>query len=278
MSDYLNIVADMTDPDLVSVIDELPLWSAPFGLKLLDTVELRKNIKALDLGCGLGFPLIELSQRLGQTSRVYGIDPWEAGLDRIRLKLRVYNITNVHLVNGTAEKMPFDSDQFDLIVSNNGISNVEDMGLTLKECFRVGKPGAQLVFTFNTRETMLEFYAVFQETLEAEGLTDEVRKLEEHIHLKRKPVEAVKALTEASGFSVNHVSHDAFEMRFVDATAMLSHCLIKYWFMPPWKEIPKPGDLEMIFSRVESALNEQSAADGGLTLTIPYVTFDCRKT
>jgi ubiquinone/menaquinone biosynthesis C-methylase UbiE len=124
MKDYLKLVVDTKDPNLVSVIDELPLWSAPFGLRLLDIIELKKNINVLDLGCGLGFPLIELSQRLGQTSQVYGIDPWTEALDRVRYKLQVYNIKNVKLVNGFAENMPFDTDYFDLIASNNGINNV----------------------------------------------------------------------------------------------------------------------------------------------------------
>ena len=32
--------------------DELPLWSAPFGLLLLDRVPLRADITILDVGCG----------------------------------------------------------------------------------------------------------------------------------------------------------------------------------------------------------------------------------
>ncbi|MBN1577163.1 MAG: hypothetical protein JW913_11460 [Chitinispirillaceae bacterium] len=61
-------------PDLC---DELPFWSAPFGLKLLDLIEYRRNITALDIGFGCGFPLIELAMRLGPTCTVYGIDPWD---------------------------------------------------------------------------------------------------------------------------------------------------------------------------------------------------------
>ncbi len=67
-SDYLNEIYDLNDPALVSIIDELPLWSAPFGLKLLDKVMFHPNMNVLDLGCGLGFPLLELANRLGDNS------------------------------------------------------------------------------------------------------------------------------------------------------------------------------------------------------------------
>ena len=50
---------------LTAAYDELPLWSAPFGLKLLEVVALRPGIVALDIGCGTGFPVLELAQRLG---------------------------------------------------------------------------------------------------------------------------------------------------------------------------------------------------------------------
>ena len=46
-------------------IDDLPLWSAPFGLKLLETLKFKKNINVLDIGCGEGFPLIEIAARFG---------------------------------------------------------------------------------------------------------------------------------------------------------------------------------------------------------------------
>ena len=41
MKEYLNHSFSIEDFNLVSIIDELPLWSAPFGLDLLDTVKLK---------------------------------------------------------------------------------------------------------------------------------------------------------------------------------------------------------------------------------------------
>lgn len=80
MRSYLGQKFDSNDPILISIMDELPLWSAPFGLKLLEWVVMKPNMNVLDLGCGTGFPLIELANRLGPSCRLYGLDPWYAAL------------------------------------------------------------------------------------------------------------------------------------------------------------------------------------------------------
>jgi arsenite methyltransferase len=61
MSVYLNTGFDIYNPDFISAIDELPLWSAPFGLRLLKEIKYRKNITVIDIGFGLGFPLLEVA-------------------------------------------------------------------------------------------------------------------------------------------------------------------------------------------------------------------------
>lgn len=128
---------DVHNSDVVSSIDDLPLWSAPFGLKLLDVVDMRPGQRVLDVGCGTGFPLVDLSQRLGPTCTVVGIDPWTEGLDRVRFKLRTWGIDNVELVDGVAESMPFDDASFDLVVANNGTNNVDDEPRAFGEIARV---------------------------------------------------------------------------------------------------------------------------------------------
>ena len=99
---------NVNDAESISVIDELPLWSAPFGLKLLEVIILKPNAALLDVGCGFGFPLIEIAQRLGSSCKAYGIDPWEQALERIRIKIKQYDFKNIEVFNSPAEKMPFE--------------------------------------------------------------------------------------------------------------------------------------------------------------------------
>jgi precorrin-6B methylase 2 len=70
VTDYPSFEADLSRPEAVSAYDELPLWSAMFGLLMLRHLELRRDMRVPDVGCGTGFPLLELAQRLGPTCHV----------------------------------------------------------------------------------------------------------------------------------------------------------------------------------------------------------------
>ncbi|NVO21645.1 MAG: class I SAM-dependent methyltransferase, partial [Bacteroidetes bacterium] len=201
MKKYRPDQYDLTE--FVPYYDEVPLWSAPFGLRLLEQINYRKSIKALDIGFGNGFPLTELAMRLGETSAVYGIDPWKAATDRAKQKLRYYGIENVFFLEGVAEGIPLPDQSLDLVVSNNGLNNVEDLQKALSECSRVLRKGGQLVITLNTDKSMMEFYSTLEEVLLERKMKREVEKMHQHIYEKRRPeAEWVEMLQEA-GLTVN---------------------------------------------------------------------------
>jgi ubiquinone/menaquinone biosynthesis C-methylase UbiE len=277
MKEYLSQKFSINDPQLVSVFDELPLWSAPFGLMLLDKVKFHSDINILDIGCGAGFPLIELSERFGESCKVYGIDPWEEAINRINLKIKTKNIKNVSVIKGFAEALPFENGYFDLIVSNNGINNVEDVEKVLSECFRVSKPNTQMVITVNLPDTMKEFYKTYEDALRELGKNSEIEKMKEHIFQKRKPLSFMKELLNKSGFDVVETAENFFNIRFLNGSAMFNHFFIKLGFLEPWKEILNPADLGIVFNLLEEKLNKVSKEKGELCLTIPMVCIDCRR-
>jgi arsenite methyltransferase len=277
MSQYLGLSVDPNNPDLISAIDELPLWSAPFGLRLLEVITLNHNMKVLDIGCGTGFPLVELAQRLGTTSHIYGVDPWEKALERIALKLKTFNLANATVQSGVAEALPFSDGFFDLIVSNNGLNNVRDVGKSFAECGRVCKQGGEFVISFNLDETMKEFYSVLKETLIAENLPDSVLKMEEHIYEKRRPLEEIIQLLKENHFSVEQIIEDTFYLRYTDGTAMLNHSFISHWFLDSWEKLIPDESVHTIFRQVEQKLNEAARKNNETRLTIPFVVIKSKK-
>ena len=268
---------DTDETDLASSLDELPLWSAPFGLLLLETVRLRKDCVALDIGCGTGFPLIELAQRLGPTCKVYGIDPWETAVARAREKIAAWGIESAHVILGKAEQLPLGNGSIDLIVSNNGISNTQDPQQVFAECYRVCRASAQLVMTYNLPETMREFYGVFEETLRALSLADRIGEMKKHIHAKRMPLDEMKGLLSRSGFRIMNVVLDSFTLRYADGTTMLAHSLIRNGFREPWQDILGEEERSRFFGKLEANLNKYSQRHGELALTIPFACIDCVK-
>lgn len=257
------------------IYDELPLWSAPFGLTLLDTIRLVKGINILDIGSGAGFPLLEIAERAGKTVAVYGIDPSADSINLISKKIELKGISNTFITRGVAEELPFPDHFFGLIVANNGINNVKDERKVLSECFRVLSDKGQMVLTMNLPHTLVEFYELFEQVLLERGLAAEVRKLKDHIFAKRKPVEYWKEAIEKAGFTIRSINVDGFKMKFTDGTAFLEHYFIRTAFRKPWEEIT--GDPE-IWQAIADKLNRMAASNRELTMSVPFACFDCYKT
>jgi arsenite methyltransferase len=261
-------------PDLC---DELPFWSAPFGLKLLDSIDYKTDITALDIGFGSGFPLIELAMRLGESCTVYGIDPWKDILTQVKRKIDCFGIRNASLLTGYAESIPLHNGSVDLITSNNGINNVHDAEQVFSECARILKPGGQFTWTMNTEKTMFEFYTLLEKVLTEMGLDGSVEAMYCHIDEKRPPVNRLLALLQQKGFTIRALESEQFSYRFSDGTAMLNHYFVKIAFLESWKSFLPPDREEEVFLRLEAALNEYARLCGGMKLSVPFMLVDAVK-
>lgn len=275
MKKYLTNDFDFSK--LIDVFDELPLWSAPFGLKLLDYIDYKTNITAIDLGFGSGFPLTEIALRLGDSSTVYGIDPWTDVFDRVRRKIEYYRLTNVRLIEGVAESIPLDDNSVDLITSNNGVNNVSDIDQVISECSRIIKQGGQFIQTMNLDLSMFEFYNQLERVLSELGMDSEIQLMHEHISKKRPSVDWMVDRIQSHGFMIKDLIHDQFEYRFANGSAMLNHYFIRLAFMDSWISLVPADKLDQIFDTIESRLNEDAKNLGGVKLSIPFVVINAIK-
>jgi ubiquinone/menaquinone biosynthesis C-methylase UbiE len=120
MPDFLHRTSDLHQPGLASAFDEVSFWSARFGAFLFQHLTLRPHLAILDLACGTGFPLFELAQVYGSSYQVTGIDLWKEAVERARAKQQVYQLPNVQILEADAAHLPFQENEFDLIVSHLG--------------------------------------------------------------------------------------------------------------------------------------------------------------
>jgi ubiquinone/menaquinone biosynthesis C-methylase UbiE len=270
--DFLAFDPDFNSPQVIAAYDEVALWSAMFGLLLLEEVPLANVTNVLDVGCGTGFPLIELAERLGNRAQVHGIDPWSGGLKRAAEKIAGRGTRNVTLHEGSANAMPFADATFDLIVSNLGVNNFDDRAAAIRECRRVAKPGATLALTTNLQGHMREFYEVFADIVRDDA--EASKRLRDHIE-HRATIANVRELLESGGFKITRVVERESVMRFADGTALLNHYFIKLGFLDAWKKVVA-GNERDVFARLRDALDENVARTGELRLTIPMAYLEAK--
>ena len=275
--EFLNTIFDINSDELIEVFDELPFWSAPFGIKLLDKIKFKKRITVLDIGFGTGFPLTELAMRLGNTCGIIGIDPWKAAIKRVNKKIKFYEIKNIKIIDGKAENIPLKNKSVDLIVSNNGLNNVENLDQALAECSRVIKSKGQFIQTINLDTTMIEFYGIFEELLHQSNMVSEIRKMKKHIYEKRKPLDEMKNKIEQNGFVINDIEHNVFEYKFNDGTSMLNHYFIRLAFLNEWKNILPKEKQPQIFRELEIRMDKKAESEGLFKLSIPFAVIDAEK-
>jgi ubiquinone/menaquinone biosynthesis C-methylase UbiE len=237
-------------PDFAdAAYDELSFWASRFGALLFENLELRRNIRGLDVACGAGFPLIELAWVHGPSSHFTGVDVWKEALDRARRKIAYHGMTNVDVQQADAVAMPFGDESFDLITSNLGINNFDDPPAAIRECHRVARPGARIVLTTNLTGHMAGFYDVFRAALPPE-LIPAVNAQEAH----RGTRTSVEQLLIDGGFALTKVVEDEFFLRFADGTAMLRHHLVQF-FYEGWRGVTNDP---AVWSAIEQKLNAAS--------------------
>ena len=277
MKGYLSKQLDWHSKDVTNQYDELPYWSAPFGTLLLDNFPLGHYSQYLDIGCGTGFPLIDITQRLGNECQSYGIDPWHEAICRAKAKIQAIGIDNIELLEQDASALPFQNNAFDLITSNLGINNFEDPQNVLKECYRVLKPGSSFCTTSNLNGTFREFYDIFESSLKELGFFEKyIDRLEQHIH-HRGTVQSLGKLLEKAGFRIANQIESSFILRYLNGTAFLNHSVITVGFIDPWRNLLCDEDKEPFFDHFERKLNDYSVKIGELKVTIPMVYFECKK-
>lgn len=97
----------------------------------------------LDLGSGGGIDVLLSARRVGPTGFAYGLDMTDEMLALAEKNRTQAGAENVKFLKGTIEDIPLPDSAVDVVISNCVINLSTDKGKTLKEAFRVLKPGGR---------------------------------------------------------------------------------------------------------------------------------------
>jgi arsenite methyltransferase len=106
---------------------------------------LRPDEVVLDFGAGAGMDLLLAARRVGPHGRAIGVDSTAAMVGRSRASIAAAGLTNVDILRGEAEHLPFGDSTMDVVMSNGVLNLVPDKRRALREVFRVLRPGGRLL-------------------------------------------------------------------------------------------------------------------------------------
>lgn len=111
----------------------------PFSLGAINAGE-----TVVDVGSGAGFDSLIASRLVGESGKVVGFDMTEEMLKKARAGAEALGATNVEFREGLAESLPLPDNFADVVISNGVLNLTLDKTETLREWFRILKPGGRL--------------------------------------------------------------------------------------------------------------------------------------
>lgn len=114
-------------------------WSRRLSEPLADTAGITPGMRVLDVGCGTGALTEELVRRVGAMD-VSAVDPSSSFVSAMRDRL-----PGVDVREGFAERLPFESGQFDATLAQLVVHFMADPVASLAEMRRVTRPGGVVV-------------------------------------------------------------------------------------------------------------------------------------
>ncbi len=138
------------------------LWKKTF----INWLNPQKNTTLIDVASGTGDIAKLFLEKIDFDGKVYCVDENEGMIEISKSKF--IKAKNIEWRCNNAEKLPFNDNQFDYYTISFGLRNTSDIAQTLKEAFRVLKPGGRflcLEFSKVENEILNNFYQIYSKSI-----------------------------------------------------------------------------------------------------------------
>ncbi len=142
MSDYYKEHWREIEPERLQRYERMFVWR-PEMEGILDRMDLRAGMRALDFGCGPGFVTEAMARRVGSAGAVVGVDLNETFLARARARAQAAGVQNLDYRSGDGST-PLPDASFDRALCKNVLEYVTDAEATLADIHRVLASGGMV--------------------------------------------------------------------------------------------------------------------------------------
>jgi len=250
----------------------LPLWSVRFGKLLLRELTLPPKAMVLDVGCGTGYPSLEILRKMDEQGRIIAIDPSSPMLDEARTKAGALSGKRIFFRSESAvPKLPFTDDVYDLVVCNASLQEFDDPESPIRDFARVCKPSGRVMVTLPLAGTYGEFFDIFREVLVKQDRQDAIDRLDAYLS-RFPPLAQAKAWFEDAGLTDVHAEYETFTLLFKSSREFFFAPIIEYGPLSEWKAIAGKGEqMQKVFWECKSAIDAYFPGGTGSSFAVTVV-------
>ena len=173
--------------------------------KLISLLDVKENIRFLDIGCGAGWAVGEVARLVDNQGLFYGVDLSSKMIGKAQSKFS--DDDHFHFLEANAESIPLDDDSFDIIICTNSFHHYPHPDKAVLEMYRLLNKGGKVYILDPTADSWIakaadkiirlmepehvRLYSTkeFQQLLENAGLTyttSETIKANSKVHIGKK--------------------------------------------------------------------------------------------
>ncbi len=139
-------------PPFLAYLLHSPLRIRLFGTpeQILDRAGVTPGMHVLEVGPGSGFFTVPLAQRVAAQDkdiRLTCLEIQPEMIAQLRQHLQSNQVSNVDIIQGNGQQMPFPEKSFDMVFLVTVLGEVADLPAFIRECARVLRPGGVLAVT-----------------------------------------------------------------------------------------------------------------------------------
>lgn len=119
---------------------------------LIELLELKENINFLDIGCGTGWAVAQVAERIGGRGIFYGVDISAGMIEKAKEKYNDFE--NFHFLQASSESIPLSDNFFDLIICTNSFHHYLHPAKAMGEISRLLKNGGRIYILDPTADSL----------------------------------------------------------------------------------------------------------------------------
>ncbi|MBN2723684.1 MAG: methyltransferase domain-containing protein [Deltaproteobacteria bacterium] len=235
----------------------LPVWAMKFGKLLLKNLEIPEKGMLLDVGCGTGYPALDILSKQPDGIRIIAIDNASPMMEIARKKAGELSGKKIFFRTENAfERLSFADDVYDLTYSNLALMELGDPLGNLTEFSRVTNFNGQVAVTLPVSGSWAEFFDIFRDVLTKRDKYEILNSLTDYEE-KRVPFpETVVQWMESAGLKDVKYEIESFELLFKSAKEFFFDPVIEYGPLKEWKSIvPDVEEMKEIFVDIKDSID-----------------------